>query len=133
LSSVQGDNQIKSAFEGPDKKSAAGKVLNNSDSRKSNISGNTNKNGGAGSYHNMAEHAEKIAAKQKKEKAKQAEESAKKKVKPQQLMLCTSQCRYNVIKRVCRQMDFKLTDDENADWDLFWSDTGVQLERVSKL
>jgi len=30
-------------------------------------------------------------------------------------------------------MDFKLTDDENADWDLFWSDTGVQLDRVSKL
>jgi tubulin polyglutamylase TTLL6/13 len=30
-------------------------------------------------------------------------------------------------------MDFKLTDDENADWDLFWSDTGVQLDRISKL
>jgi hypothetical protein len=30
-------------------------------------------------------------------------------------------------------MDFKLTDDENADWDLYWSDVGVQMERISKL
>jgi len=63
---------------------------------------------------------------------KQKEDSAKKK-KGQQLILCTAQCRYNVIKRVCRNLDFKLTDDENADWDLYWSDVGVQLDRISKL
>jgi hypothetical protein len=50
-----------------------------------------------------------------------------------QLILCTASCRYNVIKRACRQLDFKLSDDENADWDLYWSDVGVQMERISKL
>ena len=43
----------------------------------------------------------------------------------QKLILCTAAVRYNVIKRVCRKMEFKLSDDENADWDLYWSDVGV--------
>jgi len=30
-------------------------------------------------------------------------------------------------------MDFKLNEDENADWDLFWSDTGIQPERITKM
>ena len=51
----------------------------------------------------------------------------------QRLILCTAAVRYNVIKRVCRRMDFKLSADENADWDLYWSDVGVQPEKVSKL
>lgn len=51
----------------------------------------------------------------------------------QQLILCTKDCRYNVIKRVCRKMDFKLDPDENSDWDIYWSDVGVQPERISKL
>lgn len=38
-----------------------------------------------------------------------------------------------MIKRVCRRMDFKLTDDENADWDLYWSDVGVQPDKITKL
>lgn len=51
---------------------------------------------------------------------------AKKKAqKLPKLILCTSALRYNVIKRVCRKMDFKLMDDENADWDIYWSDVGV--------
>jgi len=44
------------------------------------------------------------------------------------LVLCTHATRYNVIKRVCRKMDFKLNEDVTFDWDLFWSDTGVQPE-----
>ena len=48
-----------------------------------------------------------------------------KKKSTQKLILCTAACRYNVIKRVCRKMEFKLSDDENADWDLYWSDVGV--------
>lgn len=51
-------------------------------------------------------------------------EKAKKKSN-QKLILCTSATRYNVIKRVCRRMEFKLNEDENADWDLFWSDVGI--------
>ena len=43
----------------------------------------------------------------------------------QKLILCTHATRYNVIKRVCRKMDFKLNEDVNADWDLYWSDVGV--------
>ena len=57
-----------------------------------------------------------------------------KKVKPaQKLILCSFACRYNVIKRVTRKMEFKINDDVAADWDLFWSDVGVQPEQVSKL
>ena len=48
-----------------------------------------------------------------------------KKKSNQKLILCTAATRYNVIKRVCRKMEFKLSDDENADWDLYWSDVGV--------
>jgi len=43
----------------------------------------------------------------------------------QKMILCTHAVRYNVIKRVCRKMEFKLNEDVAADWDLFWSDTGV--------
>ena len=30
-------------------------------------------------------------------------------------------------------MDFKLNEDENCDWDLFWSDSGIQPERITKM
>jgi tubulin polyglutamylase TTLL6/13 len=30
-------------------------------------------------------------------------------------------------------MDFKFVEDENADWDIYWSDVPVQPERISKL
>ena len=66
-------------------------------------------------------------------KEEPAEVKKKKKGPVQKLILCTANCRYNVIKRVCRRMDFKLSDDENGDWDLFWSDVPVQPERISKL
>lgn len=51
----------------------------------------------------------------------------------QKLILCTKDCRYNVIKRVCRKMDIKMDPDENSDWDIYWSDIPVQPERISKL
>ena len=38
-----------------------------------------------------------------------------------------------MIKRVCRKMEYKLNEDEKADWDLYWSDVGVQPEQISKL
>lgn len=49
------------------------------------------------------------------------------------LILCTSMVRYAVIKKVCRRMDFKLNDSEEADWDLLWTDTGIQPEKFIKL
>lgn len=54
--------------------------------------------------------------------------------RPQQrLILCTQNCRYNVVKRVCRRMDIKPEADEHADWDIYWSDLVVPPERISKL
>lgn len=52
------------------------------------------------------------------------DDEPKKKKAPPKLILCTAQTRYRVIKKACRRLDFKLNDDENADWDLYWSDTG---------
>ncbi len=49
------------------------------------------------------------------------------------LILCTKDCRYNVIKRVCRDMDIKYEADETADWDIYWSDIPVLPEKISKL
>ena len=49
------------------------------------------------------------------------------------LILCTKDCRYNVIKRVCRRFEFKLDPDENSDWDVYWSDVPVQPEQISKV
>jgi len=40
-------------------------------------------------------------------------------------MLCIQSCRYNVIKRVARKMEMKFVEDENADWDIYWSDVPV--------
>ena len=57
--------------------------------------------------------------------AKEVQVKKKKKGPKQQLIMCTKECRYNVIKRVCRKMDIKLDPDENSDWDIWWSDTGV--------
>ena len=43
-------------------------------------------------------------------------------------MICVKDCRYNVIKRVAKYMDIRLVDDENADWDIYWSDIPVKCE-----
>ena len=43
--------------------------------------------------------------------------------KVQQLVLCTSKCRYNVIKKAAKQLGYKLSDDENGEWDVYWNDT----------
>lgn len=48
-------------------------------------------------------------------------------------MLCTKECRYNVIKRACRKLDFKLDANEECDFDVWWSDTGVTAEKIREL
>ena len=63
-------------------------------------------------------------------KTKTSEEEKKKKKKAaaangQKLLICLKDCRYAVIKRVARKMDFKFVEDENADWDIYWSDIPV--------
>lgn len=52
-------------------------------------------------------------------------EEKKKKKESQKLVLCTYQTKYRVIKKACRRLDFKLNDDENCDFDLYWADTGM--------
>lgn len=66
------------------------------------------------------------------EKGKEEDEDdgEKKKKLPPKLILCTNQTKYRVIKKACRKLDYKLNDDENADWDLYWADTGIQPLRI---
>lgn len=53
-------------------------------------------------------------------------EEKKRKQFSQKLILCTAQTKYRVIKKACRRLEFKLVDDENCDFDIYWSDTGIQ-------
>ena len=48
-------------------------------------------------------------------------------------MLCTHNCRYNVVKRVCRKMDIRCDADENTDWDIYWSDVCIPPDRLAKI
>jgi hypothetical protein len=52
---------------------------------------------------------------------------------PPKLVLCTLQCRYRVVKKVCKQLDYKLIEDDTVDWDLYWSDTSIPLTRIQKM
>lgn len=53
------------------------------------------------------------------------EGEAKKKKPLGKLILCTKDTKYRVVKKACRKLEFKLNDDDKADWDLFWADTGI--------
>ena len=64
--------------------------------------------------------------KRKENGEEEEEEGARKKKAPYKLILCTNQCRYRVVKKACRRLDFKLNEDENIDWDIYWADTGLQ-------
>lgn len=61
------------------------------------------------------------------------EDGERKKKLPPKMILCTTQTKYRVIKKACRKLDYKLNDDENADWDLYWADTGIQPLRIQKM
>ena len=77
-----------------------------------------------------AERAKKGAVKDEDELA---DDEPKKKPPKQKLILCTTQTKYRVIKKACRRLDFKMDPDENADWDLYWADTGLQPQRIQKM
>jgi hypothetical protein len=57
-----------------------------------------------------------------KEKPEKVEKEKKK--KQTFLMLCTPKLRYVVVKKACRQLGFKMMDDETGDWDMMFYDTG---------
>jgi len=46
------------------------------------------------------------------------------------MILCTTQCKYNVIKRAARASNYKLQDDDGQDWDLYWADTTIASLRI---
>ena len=77
------------------------------------------------------------AAEQKKrpppEEGQEDEEPKKKKNNLPKLILCTAQTKYRVVKKSCRKLDFKLNEDPNLDWDLYWADTGLQPQIVQKM
>lgn len=67
------------------------------------------------------------------EKPASKDKKKKKNLPKGNLILCTENCRYNVIKRVCRRMEFKLDANIDSDWDVYWSDAPVQPEQISKI
>ena len=54
------------------------------------------------------------------------EEEPKRKKNVPKLILCTQQTKYRVVKKSCRRLDYRLSDDVHLDWDLYWSDTGIE-------
>lgn len=69
-----------------------------------------------------------------KEPVKEKKTKDKKNQKEQHLYFCTTKCRYVVVKKACRQLGFKMMDDENGDWDIHWNDTaGVTPEQLAKI
>lgn len=63
-------------------------------------------------------------------KEEEDEDGERRKKATPKLILCTNQTKYRVIKKACRKLEYKLNDDENADWDLYWADTGIQPLRI---
>lgn len=64
------------------------------------------------------------------EEEEDEEEAERRRRQVPKLVLCTTQTKYRVIKKACRKLDYRLNDDENADWDLYWADTGIQPMRI---
>jgi hypothetical protein len=46
-----------------------------------------------------------------------------------------SNCKYEVIRSVAASHSFEIIDDVNStsDWQLYWIDTGVSLDRILEL
>ena len=56
----------------------------------------------------------------------------KKKTGPK-LLMCTTLCKYKVVKKAAKNLDFKLNDDDTLDWDIYWSDTTLPSNKVQKM
>lgn len=79
-----------------------------------------------------SDESEEAATETKKKKLKS------KKVKPKKLVINISQTKYHVVKYVSSKLfSMKLVNyesqDENKEWDLYWCDTGVTVERLYKM
>jgi tubulin polyglutamylase TTLL6/13 len=91
------------------------------------------------SHEIVEEKLEKIRQEREEAEAKkrgqtdEGDEEPKKKKNTQKLILCTFQTKYRVVKKSCRKLDYKLCEDQNLDWDLYWADTGLQPQIVQKM
>ncbi|KAI8910696.1 tubulin-tyrosine ligase family-domain-containing protein, partial [Powellomyces hirtus] len=50
--------------------------------------------------------------------------------RPPVVTVNTLNCKYDVVRECCVKLGFRITEDENEPWILFWIDTGVSVERV---
>ena len=46
--------------------------------------------------------------------------------------ICVSMCKYECVRRAAKRLNFREVTDEE-DWNIYWTDSGVGLERVSQM
>ena len=62
-------------------------------------------------------------------KPRKSEKSeVRKKKRKRGVGICTTNCRYESVRRAARALGFVDTED-NGDWTIFWTDCSVSLER----
>ena len=46
-----------------------------------------------------------------------------------------SNCKYDILRKVSKLNSFQMIEDADSesDWDIYWTDTGVSLERVLEM
>ncbi|XP_067931872.1 tubulin polyglutamylase TTLL13-like [Watersipora subatra] len=71
-------------------------------------------------------------SKTKTEEADGDNKPKKKKKKRKILYICTSNCKYDSIRRVSKKVGFREVAEED-EWNLFWTDYSVALERVMEM
>ena len=49
------------------------------------------------------------------------------------LMINIQQCHYPVVKTVSKMFKIKTTQQEEDDWDLYWSDGAIQCDRLYRM
>jgi hypothetical protein len=57
----------------------------------------------------------------------------KKRLKKAKLVFNVLNTHYSVIKKVAKTEGYKLSDEEEEDWDIYWCDTGIQPEKLLKM
>jgi len=73
--------------------------------------------------------SEQPAITTKKDEVKDEPPKKKKKKKKKWMYVCLANCKYDSVKRVSKRFGFKEVS-EDEDWNLYWTDYSVALERV---
>lgn len=56
----------------------------------------------------------------------------KRRKKPPVVRICLDSCKYDVLRQVARDLQWKVVPEE-SEWDVLWSDCSVASERVLRL